>query len=47
MDLDNKIQLPNGNPIPCVLLANKVRLIERRNNDDFLFDFSVIWLAKV
>jgi Ras-related protein Rab-32 len=28
-DLDNKIQLPNGNPIPCILLANKVRLIER------------------
>jgi len=23
-DLDNKVQLPDGNPIPCVLLANKV-----------------------
>lgn len=23
-DLDSKVQLPNGNPIPCVLLANKV-----------------------
>lgn len=23
-DLDSKVQLPNGSPIPCVLLANKV-----------------------
>lgn len=23
-DLDSKVQLPNGNPIPCILLANKV-----------------------
>ena len=23
-DLDNKVQLPDGNPVPCVLLANKV-----------------------
>lgn len=23
-DLDSKVQLPDGNPIPCVLLANKV-----------------------
>ena len=24
-DLDSKVQLPNGSPIPAVLLANKVR----------------------
>jgi Ras-related protein Rab-32 len=23
-DLDSKVQLPDGTPIPCVLLANKV-----------------------
>lgn len=23
-DLDSKVQLPDGNPIPCILLANKV-----------------------
>lgn len=23
-DLDSKVQLPNGSPIPCILLANKV-----------------------
>ena len=25
-DLDSKVTLPDGNPIPCVLLANKVCL---------------------
>ncbi|CAF3810728.1 unnamed protein product [Rotaria magnacalcarata] len=25
-DLDNKVQLPDGNPVPCVLLANKCDL---------------------
>lgn len=25
-DLDSKVQLPNGSPIPCILLANKVKL---------------------
>ena len=24
-DLDNKVQLADGSPVPCVLLANKVR----------------------
>lgn len=24
-DLDTKVQLPDGSPIPCVLLANKVK----------------------
>ena len=26
-DLDSKVSLPDGNPIPCVLLANKVTLV--------------------
>lgn len=26
-DLDSKVQLPNGSPIPCILIANKVRWI--------------------
>ena len=30
-DLDNKVQLPDGNPVPCVLLANKVRSSARVN----------------
>lgn len=25
-DLDSKVQLPDGSPIPCILLANKVSL---------------------
>ena len=25
-DLDSKVQLIDGNPVPCVLLANKVRV---------------------
>lgn len=25
-DLDSKVQLPNGSPIPCILIANKVDL---------------------
>lgn len=25
-DLDSKVQLPNGSPIPCILLANKVNI---------------------
>ena len=24
-DLDSKVQLPNGDPVPCILLANKVK----------------------
>ena len=28
-DLDSKVQLPNGSPIPCILLANKVRFFLR------------------
>ncbi len=29
-DLDNKVQLPDGNPVPCVLLANKVDFIQEK-----------------
>lgn len=31
-DLDSKVQLPDGSPVPCVLLANKVRFIFRSIN---------------
>ena len=24
-DLDEKVHLPNGKPVPCILLANKVK----------------------
>lgn len=27
-DLDSKVQLPDGSPIPCILLANKVTLAD-------------------
>jgi Ras-related protein Rab-32 len=37
-DLDNKVQLPDGNPVPCVLLANKVSSIEELNAFTFFFD---------
>ena len=33
-DLDSKVQLPNGNRIPCILLANKVF----STTNIFLFD---------
>ena len=29
-DLDNKVRLPNGAPIPAVLLANKVCIVINR-----------------
>ncbi len=47
-DLDNKVLLPNGKPIPAVLLANKVILffLETLFYDFFLF-FSVIWPVRV
>lgn len=28
-DLDSKVQLPDGNPIPCILLANKVNSLNQ------------------
>lgn len=44
-DLDSKVQLPNGSPIPCILLANKVNLVcadSVATNDSMrLFLFSV------
>lgn len=30
-DLDSKVHLPDGSNIPCVLLANKVRVISNYN----------------
>ena len=30
-DLDSKVHLPDGSPIPCVLLANKVSLTQTTN----------------
>jgi Ras-related protein Rab-32 len=32
VDLDNKVQLPNGNRVPCILLANKVFTIRNMYN---------------
>ena len=32
-DLDNKVLLPNGKPIPAVLLANKVSEREREREE--------------
>jgi len=29
-DLDNKVQLPDGSPVPCVLLGNKVRFLLKK-----------------
>ena len=26
-DLDSKVTLPDGSPVPCVLIANKVKLL--------------------
>lgn len=38
-DLDNKVQLPDGGHIPCVLLANKVKLFNSYiiNNFDYRY----------
>lgn len=30
-DLDSKVQLPDGSPIPCILLANKVSFAISKN----------------
>jgi len=30
-DLDNKVLLPDGDPLPCVLLANKVGYIGKED----------------
>lgn len=32
-EIDLKVQLPNGEPIPCVLFANKCDLLENDDND--------------
>jgi GTPase SAR1 family protein len=47
-DLDNRVQLPDGNRLPCILLANKVFTI--RNKNIFVCTseyFSAIWLKIV
>jgi Ras-related protein Rab-32 len=43
-DLDNKVQLPDGNPVPCVLLANKVGFyyLSEKKVMIFFSDYSVI-----
>ena len=32
--VDNNILLPNGDPIPCILLANKVSQYNNNNNNN-------------
>lgn len=38
-DLDSKVQLPNGSPIPCILIANKVShpIRHKISNSSFFF----------
>lgn len=36
-DLDAKVSLPDGNPIPCVLLANKVKDFNCKNLLEFMY----------
>lgn len=41
-DLDDKVLLPDGSPIPCVLLANKVTIVTTLTCDVIKFsDISV------
>lgn len=45
-DLDAKVQLPDGSPIPCILLANKVKFLSNFINFQFLkFNFGLIYLV--
>lgn len=47
-DLDSKVQLPDGSPIPCVLLANKVSLFQPPYKNKILIHlFSAINKKKV
>ncbi|XP_056466216.1 ras-related protein Rab-7L1-like isoform X1 [Gadus chalcogrammus] len=39
-DLDSKAMLPDGNPIPCILLANKCDLPSRVVSTEFISRFS-------
>ncbi|XP_040911387.1 ras-related protein Rab-7L1-like [Toxotes jaculatrix] len=39
-DLDNKAMLPNGDPVPCILLANKCDLAQRVVSADSIDRFS-------
>lgn len=45
-DLDSKVQLPNGSPIPCILLANKVSELDTFNskvNNYTKFIYLLFW----
>ena len=48
-DLDNKVLLPNGKPIPAVLLANKVTSLppSLMSRDVMTTTCSVTWPVKV
>lgn len=50
-DLDSKVQLPDGKPIPCILLANKVRNTIKQgssnNSNSMQFLFRAINRSKV
>lgn len=39
-DLDHKTMLPNGQPLPCILLANKCDLSEKAISEDRIDKFS-------
>ena len=54
-DLDLKVQLPDGSPVPCVLLANKVKPTHGEGFDSLAFMKSAkevfcqrnrVWLLK-
>lgn len=38
-DLDSKVMLPNGAPVPVVLLANKVCLVVSSSNSNYVKSF--------
>lgn len=38
-DLDSKVQLTDGSPVPCVLLANKVSFFWGHRDFTYLIDF--------
>lgn len=40
-DLDAKVQLPDGSPIPCILLANKVKINYFSSSNQFPIKFSI------
>ena len=46
-DLDNKVQLPDGNPVPCVLLANKVNLTHSGEKQRSTVVVSIVVLVRL